>query len=240
MAGESSKHNIQKKFSLIAQMLLRLMDPKSGLLYEGANRGANAIWPNSALVDKWLPEGQAISGEEGMMRELISLFYPLRKANKAIIGAGDYTSGGGLDGIYGAGFPAGEDVGSSLLEALSGQYTEGGTNSTEGGLLEALAGQMSSQDNASMIAASGLPTDYMKIGAGSARPQLSPQAASDWQMLQRLGSHFAGVGGGEGHFRFGGMGAGAGRGGPGEIDMGQFFGRGGGGGGGGGHGFYKF
>jgi hypothetical protein len=60
-----------------------------------------------------------------------------------------------------------------LLEALSGQYTEGGSNMSED-LLGALTGQMSTQDNASMMAASGLPTDVLKLGSPNQSTQPSP------------------------------------------------------------------
>ena len=171
MAGESTQAGIGAKFKLIAKMLMRLMDPKTGLLYEGVNRGANAIWPNSGIVDKFLPEGQAFSGQEGMMNRLIDMFQRWEDPNVSDLGTTVVNPGftgttglpGGFEALLGGG-----------LSPLSGQSTEGGANFSDG-LLEALTGQMSTQDNASMMAASGLPTDVLKLSSPNQSTQ--PQAS---------------------------------------------------------------
>ena len=74
--------------------------------------------------------------------------------------------GGGCTGT--TGLPEGF---AELLAPLSGQSTEGSPNMSDG-LLEALAGQMSTQDNASMMAASGLPIDTLKLDSSS-QPSLA-------------------------------------------------------------------
>ena len=90
---------------------------------------------------------------------------------------GKYQGADNAEQVFAGGFTG--NVGlpegfASLLDPLSGQMTEGGSNMSEG-LLEALAGQMSTQDNASMMAASGLPTDVLKLSSPNQSTQ--PQAS---------------------------------------------------------------
>jgi hypothetical protein len=73
-------------------------------------------------------------------------------------------------------YQGGDDSSAALLEALSGQFTGG----------DPLTGQMSSQDNASMMAASGLPTDVLKLGSPNQSTQPPPTSVSDLLLAMGL------------------------------------------------------